>query len=152
VPPGSAAPVAAAGGDPGAGSGQVAPWHAPLTAEESELDLVDLVARRVFGHRGFRPKQREIIDAAVAQQDIFVLMPTGGGKSLCYQVGPLADGDRVVCVRSPLPGCSLCVHSSIPACRQVVGPWQLPAAHAILSVGLTGPPSACCMHVSALHD
>jgi Rad3-related DNA helicase len=74
-------------------------WHAPLTAEESELDLVDLVARRVFGHRGFRPRQRDIIDAAIAQQDIFVLMPTGGGKSLCYQVRALTGRERRECVR-----------------------------------------------------
>lgn len=42
--------------------------------------------KRVFGHRKFRPGQREIIENAVAGEDVFVLMPTGGGKSLCYQL------------------------------------------------------------------
>jgi len=41
---------------------------------------------RVFGHRQFRKNQRQIIEAAMARRDVFVLMPTGGGKSLCYQL------------------------------------------------------------------
>ncbi len=57
-----------------------------MAPDESNLDLIDLVNKRVFGNSSFRTRQRDIISAALSKQDCFVLMPTGGGKSLCYQV------------------------------------------------------------------
>ncbi|HET7844076.1 MAG TPA: DNA helicase RecQ [Xanthomonadales bacterium] len=52
---------------------------------------------RVFGYRAFRGQQAEIVDHLVAGGDALVLMPTGGGKSLCYQVPALLrDGCAVV--------------------------------------------------------
>jgi len=59
------------------------------------------VLRRVFGYDSFRPGQREVIEHVVGGGDALVLMPTGGGKSLCYQV-PALVRDGVAVVVSPL--------------------------------------------------
>ena len=59
----------------------------------STLDILE----RHFGYKRFRPQQKEIIEHVLAGRDAVVLMPTGGGKSLCYQVPALAlDGLTVV--------------------------------------------------------
>ena len=59
------------------------------------------VLHRVWGYDAFRGEQAEIIDRVVAGGDALVLMPTGGGKSLCYQVPSLVR-DGVGVVVSPL--------------------------------------------------
>src|SRR6056297_2652834 len=55
----------------------------------------------IFGFREFRPHQGEIVDTLINGQDAFVLMPTGGGKSLCYQV-PALHREGVAVIVSPL--------------------------------------------------
>src|SRR5215212_4751132 len=54
-----------------------------------------------FGFTGFRPGQQEACEAALAGQDVLVVMPTGSGKSLCYQLPALLRDDLTVVV-SPL--------------------------------------------------
>ena len=50
-----------------------------------------------FGHESFRPGQEALIDGLLAGRDALGIMPTGGGKSLCYQIPAiLADGPALV--------------------------------------------------------
>jgi len=62
---------------------------------------IDAALHRVFGFAGFRPGQREIVEAVLAGDDVFALMPTGAGKSLLYQL-PALVGVAPVVVVSPL--------------------------------------------------
>ena len=65
------------------------------------MDDALTVLRRVFGYQSFRPPQELIIEAVLAGRDCFVLMPTGGGKSICYQIPALVKPGTAIVV-SPL--------------------------------------------------
>src|SRR2546421_2257252 len=64
------------------------------------MDLPSTLKKH-FGYDQFRPLQEEIVQDALAGQDVFVLMPTGGGKSLCFQL-PALMRDGLTIVVSPL--------------------------------------------------
>ena len=70
------------------------------TADSLPSEALD-VLRRVFGYDAFRGEQADIIDTVVGGGDALVLMPTGGGKSLCYQIPSLVRSGVGVVI-SPL--------------------------------------------------
>jgi len=65
------------------------------------VDDLQLTLKTTFGYNAFRPLQREIIDTALAGRDVFALLPTGGGKSLCFQL-PALHRHGLTVVVSPL--------------------------------------------------
>jgi ATP-dependent DNA helicase RecQ len=67
----------------------------------SDIATAEDILRKTFGFSGFRPGQDEIIEAVLSGRDVLAVMPTGSGKSLCYQLPALARGGLTVVV-SPL--------------------------------------------------
>lgn len=77
---------------------------APSSADPTSTDPLTIL-REVFGYTAFRGHQAAIVRSVIEGQDALVLMPTGGGKSLCYQVPAIARhraGLGVTIVVSPL--------------------------------------------------
>src|SRR5437763_9581254 len=72
--------------------------HASMNPDPLPLQLL---LKQTFGFDSFRPLQEEIIRDALAGRDVFALLPTGGGKSLCFQLPALAQEGLTVVV-SPL--------------------------------------------------
>src|SRR6185369_12857700 len=66
-----------------------------------DLDPVLATVQRYWGYDTLRPLQQEAIGAGLTRRDALVVLPTGGGKSLCYQVPPAVTG-RTDVVISPL--------------------------------------------------
>jgi len=90
----------------------------------------------VFGYSAFRPGQEEIVDLILDRQNVLVVMPTGAGKSLCYQI-PALVSDRLAVIVSPLVAlmddqvaglrangvAAACVHSGLSREEQVAN-WR----------------------------
>jgi ATP-dependent DNA helicase RecQ len=62
------------------------------------VDGLSQTLKQIFGFRAFRPLQREIIETSMDGRDVFALLPTGGGKSLCYQLPALLRSGLTVVV------------------------------------------------------
>ena len=86
---------------------------APLPEAESiakaPFEAPEAVLKRVFGYESFREGQRPVIDAILSGRDVLAVMPTGSGKSICYQVPSLA-----------LPGCALVISPLISLMKDQV--------------------------------
>jgi ATP-dependent DNA helicase RecQ len=72
-----------------------------LTPIASQFSSLEQALKHFFGYDRFRPGQQPIIEAALQDQDLLVIMPTGGGKSLCFQLPALLKPGLTVVV-SPL--------------------------------------------------
>lgn len=67
----------------------------------SQFESLEAALKHFFGYEHFRPGQRKIVEEALKNRDLLVIMPTGGGKSLCFQLPALLQPGLTVVV-SPL--------------------------------------------------
>lgn len=81
-----------------------APIHSPLNQlplDQAQWQRMTAKLQQIWGYSSFRPPQGEVVQALLTQQDALVIMPTGGGKSLCFQLPALLETGLTLVV-SPL--------------------------------------------------
>ena len=94
--------VATEGGAQSSAPAQAAAREAPpAPTPRATPDELGGLLKQVFGFEGFRPYQEAVCRAATEGQDLLLVMPTGAGKSLCYQLPGLARGGTTLVI-SPL--------------------------------------------------
>ena len=96
------------------------------------------ILKKVFGYDSFRPGQEDIVRRLLDGQDVLAVMPTGAGKSICYQVPALL-----------LPGITIVVSPLVSLMKDQVGALvQAGVAAAFLNNSLTDNQKACLLYTS----
>jgi ATP-dependent DNA helicase RecQ len=89
-----------------------------VRVSSEETRVVQEAAERHFGFTSLRPGQKETIACVMRGEDVLTILPTGGGKSLCYQLPAMLDEDGVTLVVSPLIALMKDQLDSLPAALQ----------------------------------
>lgn len=76
--------------------------HIEMESIENISERAHALLAKFYGYRSFRPGQLKAIEAICEGRDVVVVMPTGGGKSICYQLPALLADTGVAIVVSPL--------------------------------------------------
>ena len=109
---------------------------APIYITEETMENPHSILKKVFGYDSFRPGQEQIVSRLLAGQDVLAVMPTGAGKSICYQVPALL-----------LPGITIVVSPLVSLMKDQVGALvQAGVAAAFLNNSLTDNQKALMLH------